>query len=418
MRVLIVDASSKLGAVGGAQRVAGSLFYELRKRGISTYYLGYKTEYIGNDRNAFFISSGMAQRSVKRSIEGSAFSRLVESVPSRMAYYSLYSLTGIPMNNVESWLAMVKPDIVLSSSIQDYVMLKQLRKHLGGAKLVYIEHANASGAYGSAFDYNILGLTFGTGPFVGLEAARRRFFGFFDGVVALNKEQYRNIKRFNRNVTIIHSAMLMGQGHVDGMALKRVKRRLGVRDGDNVVLYLGRLAEAQKNVSSLILSFKAIKKQGMRLLIVGDGKSRQLYGDMSSDDKRITVTGRVPENMLGCYYSMAGLYVLPSVWESFNATFIEAAHFGAALLLSKKSINEDIAERFGSRLYTFDPSDMAELRRKIERYFSDKRLRTRLRLLSKEIAEEYGKKKQMDSYALALREFNMGGRFPDGASPA
>ena len=41
-KVLIFDTSSRLGAVGGAQRVAANLFYELPKHGITTFYLGYE----------------------------------------------------------------------------------------------------------------------------------------------------------------------------------------------------------------------------------------------------------------------------------------------------------------------------------------------------------------------------------------
>ncbi|MCL4371844.1 glycosyltransferase family 4 protein, partial [Candidatus Marsarchaeota archaeon] len=188
------------------------------------------------------------------------------------------------------------------------------------------------------------------------------------------------------------------------------KKRMGLA-GKRIVLYLGRLSEAQKNVSALIKAFQEIDDESMRLLIVGDGKSRQLYEEMASKDRRIILAGRVPEDMLPLYYSIADLYVLPSIWESFNATFIEAATFGAPLLLSENAINKDIEERFGRKLMLFNPNDIEELRNKITAVLNDKALRNQLLELSKDIAKEYSKKAQMDAYANAIKKFYKDGTF-------
>lgn len=414
MKVLIFDVSGKGGvARGGAARVAGNLFYVLRRHAIKTYYLGYKNEYINKDTNAFLLPGGGAQQKTRAMLNKVRLNNLVtESRLARIAYYSSYSLTGISLGNAESWLSMVKPDIVIASSIQDYIVLKRLKPALGNAKIIYIEHANASGSYPDAFDYNILGLTFGTGSYVGLEGARKRFFGFFDGVIALNREQYRNVRKYNSNVTIIHSSILINLRTVDTSRLAKLESSLGIRKDDKVVLYLGRLSEAQKNIGRLILAFKAIEGKDMHLLIVGEGRSVELYEGMAKGDNRIKITGRVPEELLAYYYSLGNLYILPSLWESFNATFIEAAYFGCSLLLSKASINEDITNMFGSSLYTFDPNDTDELRNKIERYFEDNALQKKLKQLSKEIAQEYSKKRQMDGYAAALKYLHENGKLP------
>ena len=109
---------------------------------------------------------------------------MIETRPVRVAYYSLYSMTGIGVEGYGEWLRKVDPDIVLSNSIQDFVVLKKLKKYIGRAKFVYIDHANVAGDYKGSFDYNIMALTFGTGPYLGLEGGRRRMLGFLDGVVA------------------------------------------------------------------------------------------------------------------------------------------------------------------------------------------------------------------------------------------
>ena len=418
MKVLIIDTSGKEGvALGGAARVAGNLFYELRKRGIKTYYMGYRNELIHEDSTTFIIGGGGVQAKARSLAKAGALRSLAETRAARIAYYSMHSITGVALGGASHWIEELRPDIVVASSVQDYVTLKRLRPHLHGAKLVYIEHANASGSYASALDYNILGLTFGTGPYAGLEAARRRFFTFFDAVVALNREQHRSVAKYNRDVVVIHSSMLMDPRRPTARQLAAARKCAGVSQKDGVVLYFGRLLEAQKNISSLILAFKQIKSERLKLLIVGNGRSYQLYKDMSAGDSRIKViSGRISDREAASYYCMADLFILPSLWESFNATSIEAAYFGDALLLSTKSINEDITERFGGALYTFEPDNVSGLRRKIERYFADKALQRRLASLSREIAQEYSRKRQMDAYASALNALYMTGRMSGAAT--
>ncbi len=403
VKVLLIDVSSRLGAVGGAQRVAANLLYELPKRGIETFYLGYETEYINKKSGNIFFLRNSKQKNIKKSFERHRLNKIIESRLFRIAYYSAYSILGINTVEIKQFIKNVNPDIIMASSIQDYIVLKSLRSYLGNAKLVYIEHANASGSYKGSFDYNILSLTFGTGSFVGLKAAQSRFFKFFDAIVALNKEQYNSVKKFNGNVTIIHSSSLLQNQKISEIKLENLKSKLNIGKSDKVILYLGRLAEAQKNVSTLILAFKGIPDKSMKLLIVGEGKSKPLYEEMASNDKRILFTGRVSEDMLAYYYSVADLYVLPSVWESFNATFIEAASFGIPLLLSLKAVNEDIINKFGKSLYLFEPKDLQGLKENIMGFFGSEELRERLKALSSQIAKEYSKENQMNAYAKMIK---------------
>lgn len=407
MKVLILDLSAKAGvSLGGAARVAGSLFNDLGKHGIETYYLGYGTPYIRPNEHTFILSGGKIklQGMARKMVHRLGLNGVAESRPGRIAYYSMYSITGVHLEGAEKWIESISPDIILASSIQDYIVLKRIKEHLGKAKIVYIEHANASGAYKSALDYNVLSLTFGTGFYKGLSASQERFFKFFDGIIALNKEQKERIEKLNPNVAVIHSSVLMESLKIDRTKLKNFKRRLELPNNAKTVLYLGRLSETQKNVSTLILAFKGIKGSEFRLIIVGEGKSMPLYAQMSKSDERILMLGRVPEEDLGYCYSVAGLYVLPSIWESFNATMIEAAYFGSGLLLSKLAINKDIMERFGKRLYTFDPYNADELRKKIISYFSKSKLRRRLNLLSRDMAKEYSREKQIKAYADCLKK--------------
>jgi glycosyltransferase involved in cell wall biosynthesis len=404
MRILVVDISSKVGALGGAQRVSASLFYELRKRGFETYYLGCKTVFMEDDKNAFFIESPK-QKKLKNTVERLGLGMINETTPVRIGYYMvLHSLLGTKIKGVEKWIEEIKPDVVISNSINDFVLLKSIRKYLGNAKLVFVEHANASGIYSSMFDRNILALTFGTGAPVPLAFARKRFFKFFDMIVALNKEQYRKVTEYNKNAVVIHSSPLISVKKIDRKALEEVRKELGLDESNKVVLSWGRLADMQKNISTLIKAFETIDDSSMRLIVAGNGKSEEAYRNLAKGDKRIMVlTGKISDERLSCYYGLADLFVLPSFWESFNANFIEAAYFGVPLLLSTKSINEDIIEQFDGRLFTFNPYSVEELAGKIKLFFSDKRKQQELLALSQDIAATYSKDKQIEGYVTAMK---------------
>jgi glycosyltransferase involved in cell wall biosynthesis len=411
MRVLIVDVSSKLGTVGGAQRVAANLFYDLKKHGIDTYYFGYRTQFFKENPNATFIGAGGGQKQAMKSMQGSGLGKMIESVPLRAAYYSFYSITGIDISDYADWLAKVNPDIVVANSIQDFVVLKKMKAYLGRAKFMYIDHANVAGDYKGSLDYNILALTFGTGPYVGLHGARNRHLSFYDGIIALNRTQERAIKRYNSSVVVIHSGPNLTADELKKGKSEKFRKSLGISKNNKVVLYVGRLAEAQKNLSTLIKAFRKIENKEYRLIFFGGGgKSGDLYRELAGDDKRINIVEKGASSMVPYYYQISGLYVLPSIWEGFNATLIEAASFGVPLLLSKKSINEDIVESFGKRLYTFEPHNVDELESKIRKCFEDRSLNKKLKELSRDIASEYSKKKQMDGYVAAFNKILENGR--------
>ncbi len=411
MRLLIVDTGSRVGAVGGAERVAANLFYELDKRGIETFYMGYKNDYFKHKTNgkAMFLKQ-LKQKALKEMGEHIRMNSIMENRIVRIGYYALYSMKGINTTEMEQYVRKVKPDIILANSILDYVILKRLKQSLGNAKIVYMEHANASGSYNSAFDYNIIPLTFGTGTFVGLERARKRFFSFFDGIIALNTEQLRAVKRYEKPATIVHDSYLLDGPKPSIHEINKLKLRLGVKKC-RIVLYLGRLSEAQKNISILIKAFRKIKDNSLRLLIVGEGKSKPLYERLSKGDERIMITGRVSEHDLPLFYAISDLYVSPSIWETFNMTLIEAATFGLPLLLSEKAVIEDIRAKFNNELLLFNPNDEEELREKLLLAMDGNKVRHNLLALSKKIAYEYSKKNQMDACASALKKFHAANSF-------
>ncbi len=398
-KILIFDLGSRLGSVGGAERVAAFLFSGLRKYGFNTYYLGYGNEYLPRDKNVFVLGD-VKQKQVKNAVERHKLRGLLSSRVVRLLYYTFYSLHASNAGEIKRRITEIDPDVIISNSILDFMILKKIR----GIKIVYVDHANASGEYKNSFDPHVQPLAFGTGVPIGLERSKRRFFKLFDVVVALNLRQEESLRKYNKNVVVIPNGMLLEKSQIEKAKLDAIKDKIGIGKNGRVVLYVGRFDEKQKNVSTLIKAFKKMADSSLKLVLVGDGKSMQMYRALAEGSSSILFAGRVSEEELPYYYSMADLYVIPSRWESFNLSIIEAASFGVPLLLSKNAVPKDFESEFDGRLFTFDPENIEELKDKMEEFFASAGLQERLKALSDDISREYSKERQLSRYVEMLKK--------------
>jgi glycosyltransferase involved in cell wall biosynthesis len=161
------------------------------------------------------------------------------------------------------------------------------------------------------------------------------------------------------------------------------------RSKEKIVLYAGRLIE-WKGVDSLIKAFPAVleKQPNTRLLVVGSGPRR---ADLVSLSERLHLRGKVQfedavsQDKLASYYSMADVFVLPSVMtdegetEGLGVVLLEAMASGVPVIGSAIGGIPDIIEdgKTGLLAQQKNPVDLAE---KINRVLANQDLR---RCLSK-----------------------------------
>lgn len=94
-----------------------------------------------------------------------------------------------------------------------------------------------------------------------------------------------------------------------------VRKELGIRSGQKVVLYLGRL-EKVKGVSHLLEAFAAASLPDATLLIAGAGSERPALEELArklGQEERVRFAGYVPVEETVSYYAIARVVVLPSV---------------------------------------------------------------------------------------------------------
>ena len=133
------------------------------------------------------------------------------------------------------------------------------------------------------------------------------------------------------------------QHYYQGMAQKLLSLRESLRKEADVkeftVLFVGRLEEAHKNVSTLIEACGILEQEGkpISLVLAGDGPDGEYYKGMTGKTrlKNVRFLGMLDRDTLCRYYAMADVLVLPSKSEPWGFVLNEAMEFGLPLVISE-----------------------------------------------------------------------------------
>ena len=107
-------------------------------------------------------------------------------------------------------------------------------------------------------------------------------------------------------------------------------RKYGL-ENKQVILFVGALDSAHyfKGVNYLIKAFELLKREDVKLLIVGEGDLKKVYMDLVESfnlSHKVIFLGYVPDEQLVNYYNLSDIFVLPSIdkSEAFGMVLIEA----------------------------------------------------------------------------------------------
>lgn len=158
--------------------------------------------------------------------------------------------------------------------------------------------------------------------------------------------------------------------------LEAVRLKYGL--SEPFVLYLGGL-DIRKNIAMLIRAFGE-SGSDWQLVIAGEpyGGAGELFPNLvevarqSGVEERTKFLGMVAEEDKPALYSLASLFVFPSVYEGFGLTPLEAMACGAPVLCSNAT---SLPEVVGDAALLFDPHDERQLADLFASAISDEGLR-------------------------------------------
>jgi len=125
--------------------------------------------------------------------------------------------------------------------------------------------------------------------------------------------------------------------------VREFKNRLLSSEDVQVVLFVGRL-DPVKDLPTLLKAFKLIlaKRFNTVLLIVGRGPEEPKYKALAEElgiANRVFFLGFIPNERLPTYYNIADVYVLPSLYEEWSNTIMEAMACGVPVVATAVGAN-------------------------------------------------------------------------------
>jgi glycosyltransferase involved in cell wall biosynthesis len=161
-----------------------------------------------------------------------------------------------------------------------------------------------------------------------------------------------------------------------------VRRSLCIQPEERVILYLGRLME-RKRVIDLVAAMPRILtgSPNTRLVIVGKRNSNAERLEAEARNlqvaERVQLVNHVPYSEVPAYYAMADVYCLPSAYEGFPFTVLEAMSAGTPVVASDiPGIDEQVTPNRTGLLHAV--GDINQISQHILRVLADTCLARRL----------------------------------------
>jgi glycosyltransferase involved in cell wall biosynthesis len=173
-------------------------------------------------------------------------------------------------------------------------------------------------------------------------------------VIALNQleaQAYQNAGVDSRKIAVIPNGLDLSQ-FAKLPPRGQFRKRYGIGSHEKIILFLARINKV-KGLTLLLSAFGGLEKEvdDVRLIIAGhdDGYLSQVKADVkrSRMGDKVLITGRLNENVKIEAYVDADVYVLPSCYEVFGMSVIEACACGAPTIVTNGNGIADAIKEVG-----------------------------------------------------------------------
>jgi glycosyltransferase involved in cell wall biosynthesis len=174
----------------------------------------------------------------------------------------------------------------------------------------------------------------------------------------------------------VHVTPLAASPHLtpvdDRLQLNKLRHQLGLGIADRIVLSLCTL-EPRKNLITLIEAFEFLHAvpdlASVKLVLAGSlgwktSTLREKIRSSSASDF-IVLAGHFPDQNLATLYSLADVFVYPSLYEGFGLPPLEAMQCGTAVVTSNTSSLPEVAGSAASLVNPHNPHDIKDALHKL-----------------------------------------------------
>lgn len=146
------------------------------------------------------------------------------------------------------------------------------------------------------------------------------------------------------------------------------KNEVYLPNGKLKFLFVGRM-EGAKGIYYIIEAFRQMQDLSVELIAVGENFGLQ---DMfTTYTSNIKVLGEKRRDEMSNVYKNADVYILPSLWEGFSFSLLEALASGMPVIASKNSCAPEIVEEYKEG-FVIEPRNIKEIKDKVKWFLDNK----------------------------------------------
>jgi len=202
-----------------------------------------------------------------------------------------------------------------------------------------------------------------------------------DKFIAVSEYTKNDINRFlgvpKDNIEVVYCSVDEKINKVnDEKTLLNVKEKYNLPE--KYFLFIGNL-NPRKNLVRLYKAFKDVKLRlniPHKLVIAGEhGWKYKKVLNVLKKDEDVVFTGYIDEEDKSTLYTMADIFIFPSLYEGFGIPILEAQKCGVPVITSNVSAMPEVA---GNGALTVNPYDVNDIAKAIEKIVSDEGLKKKL----------------------------------------
>jgi N-acetyl-alpha-D-glucosaminyl L-malate synthase BshA len=213
-----------------------------------------------------------------------------------------------------------------------------------------------------------------------------------DAVIALTKDMEKRMKKFcNRYIHVIPNGIDLKV--FEKSSPRKLLPNLQITNSERILLFVGTLRPV-KGLKYLIQAMNILRNTGVekvKLIIIGDGEERQALKHLVKQlhlEDRVIFVGKIPNEKVPNYMTIADIFVLPSLSEGFPIVTLEAMASGLPIIASRIGGMPEIVED-GVNGFLVEPANPRDIAEKVTFLLKDEELRGRISKKNKEKIKNY-----------------------------
>ena len=191
------------------------------------------------------------------------------------------------------------------------------------------------------------------------------------------------------NITVIPNGVDLAIFNSTNKLLYRdpLRQKHGISRNDLVLMFTGSDWE-RKGLRYVIEALSLLHRSDVRLLVAGSGdeKSYSYFAELKHVREYIIFVSHISNPWE--YYASCDVFVLPTIYEAFGLTIIEAMASGLPIITSRSAGAADFITDGIDGLLLNDPTDINDLAAKIESLLSNAKLRRAMGQCARRTAEK------------------------------